>query len=277
MGDQFLRIVRFKTVLTSGAGEAAIPGIVGLKDYTGLRTQFKISKTSESAPNKGTIKIFNLNQASRTELERDDLKVILEAGYPGGVEELFKGDVAKVSSVKVAPDWITTLECGDGEKSLRVKHIDKSWGAGTPFSAIIGQALLGLGLTQGPNVPVGADIAIGGFSFSGPIKRLMDLMAKRFGFEWNVQNETVQISMDGVPTLDVPVIINPRTGVIGNIIKREKGIEFKTLLNPKIKPGITISVLESIISAGNYKCRKVDFDGDSHAGPFFATVEAEPI
>jgi len=277
MADKFLRVARFKTISSAGAGEAAIPGVFGQKDYTGLRTQFKIAKTSESGANQAKITIFNLNEDSRTSLEEKDLKVVLECGYSGNVGELFRGDILKVASIKKGEDWLTHIEAGDGQKALQAKHIDKSWGPGTPFIAIIQQAILGLGLTQGPAVPVGADIALGGFSFSGPIKKLLDVLAKRFGFEWSVQNEVVQISYDGAPTLDIPVVINPRTGVIGNIIKREKGIEFKTLLDTEIKPGKTISVLESIVAAGAYKCRKAIFDGDSHEGPWYVAVECEPI
>src|SRR5687768_15447735 len=93
------------------------------RDFSNLRVQFKVEKTSESASNKGIIKIYNLSKDSRTFIESDELQVRLSAGYAGLVEQIFVGEIGpnaqgKTMSVRQPPDWITTIECGDGEVAL---------------------------------------------------------------------------------------------------------------------------------------------------------------
>jgi len=265
MSKQFIRIANLTAFTKQGIG----------KDFTGLRIQFTIDKTSESSANKSVIKVFNLNGDSRRFLEGKDMSVSLKAGYPQAIEQIFLGDIAKAISIRQSPDWLTRIECGDGEKKLTTSHIEKSWSAGTPFQAIIQQAIAGLGLSLGPQTIAVTDSALGGFSFSGKAKDLIDKLAKRFGFGWSVQDGAVQIVPDGETTLETAVVISPTTGLISNIIKTDKGIEFTNLLNSKLRPGRLISVIGTNENNGFFKCRKVVMQGDTHDGPWFSKVEAE--
>jgi hypothetical protein len=270
MTQQFLRVAQLKAFAPIFTGQ-------GLgRDYTGLRVKFKIEKNIRSEANKATIKVFNMNEYSRTFLESEGTQIELSAGYPGEIKQIFIGDITKATSMKKSPDWITTLECGDGETKLRESHLEKSWGPGTPFLAIFQQGIRALGLDIGPQVfPITA-ITSNGFSFSGKAKDMLDVLAKRFGLEWSVQNGAVQVTQDGQPTPETAVMISPVSGLIGNVVKQEKFIEFKNLLNPEIQPGRLISIVRAAQIEGFFKCRRVVFDGDTHDGPWFSHVEAEP-
>lgn len=263
---QYLRVAELRAYDKLGIG----------RDYTGLRVQFKIEKTNESRSNKAVIKVFNLNPDSRTFLEGDDMRLELKAGYPGALEIVAAGDITKAVSIRKHPDWITEIELKDGGKALKENHVDFSFKAGTPYQAILTAALEGLGVTQGPSSFALSEIAIGGFSFSGTAKELLDKLARRFGLEWSVQNEAVQIGTEGTPLPALAPLVTSQTGLIGNVIKREKGIEFKTLLNGEIIPKHPVTVNSQDI-AGEFEVRKVTIDGDTHGGPWYSMVEAEAI
>ena len=55
---------------------------------------------------------------------------------------------------------------------------------------------------------------------------------------------------------------------------REEGIEFKSLLNPKIRPGRLVSIASSKV-IGLYKVRKAKYKGDTHGGTYEVTAEAK--
>ena len=101
-------------------------------------------------------------------------------------------------------------------------------------------------------------------------------MAKRFNFDWSVQDGAVQATQDGAPVPGLAILVSSSTGLIGNVVKRAEGIEFTTLLNGEIKPGRLLSI-DSFDVKGFFKTRKVTFQGDTHDGPWFANVEAAPL
>lgn len=272
--QQFLRLAKVSAFTKQGKG----------KDFTGLRCKFNIDKTSESTPNAAKIDIFNLSLDSRTFLEGKEMRLVVEAGYSSGTEIIASGDITKASSKLNHPDWITSIELGDGQVAMQEKHVDLSWSPGTPFQAIFSQAISALGVTAGPSLFGLSHIATGGFSFSGTAKGLLDKLSKRFGLEWSVQDGAVQVSEKGKPVPGSAVLISSTTGLLGNVVKtvtngidkKIDGIEFSALLNGQIKPGRLISVNSGTIT-GFYKVRKVTFDGDTHDGPWFSIVEAEPL
>lgn len=280
--EQYLRVVKLAATSKQGQG----------KDYSGLRCKFTIEKTSESTANTSKIEIYNLNSDSRTFLEGKEMRVVLEAGYPGATEILTVGNITRAISVHNHPDWITTIESGDGQRELKDSHLDVSFAPGTTFQAIFLQGVKALGVTLGPTVFAIPQIATGGFSFSGTAKELMDKLAKRFSLEWSVQDGAVQVSTDGVPLPGIAISVSSTTGLIGNVVKTQvstaeknadsadngnfDGIQFQMLINGEVKPGRLIQVISQQAN-GFYKVRKVVFEGDTHDGPWFANVEAEPI
>jgi hypothetical protein len=204
------------------------------------------------------------------------MRIRLEAGYPESLEIVAAGDITKAVSRHESPDWITSVESGDGQTALREEHLDLSWAPGTPFQAVIAQAVKALGVTAGPSLFAVTDVAAGGFSFSGTAKNLMDVLAKRFDLNWSIQDGAVQVHDKGKPVPGIAVVISGENGLVGNVIKTDKGIEFKTLLNGEIKPGKFLSIVTSTLK-GFYVARRVVLDGDTHDGPWFSMVEAEPI
>jgi len=264
--EQYLRQALIQVFAANGEG----------LDFTGLRTKFTIEKTSESTPNKSKIEIYNLKQDSRTFLESEDMKVLLEVGYPSNLEVVASGNITKAFSRQEVPNWISTIESQDSLKELTENHVEESWAPGTPFQTMFAKGLEKLGLSQGPQLQAIAGAASEGFSFSGTAKDLLDMFSMKFGLEWSAQEGAVQVLPAGAAIPGVATVVSSTSGLINNVVKTSKGIEFTNLINGGISPGKIIKV-ESIGVSGFYKVRKTTLSGDTHGDSWFVQAEAEVV
>lgn len=118
-----------------------------------LRIKFNIEKSLVGYPNKATIEIYNLSEASRSKIEEDDLELSLFAGY----EEhplIFKGEIINVIHLKDKTEWITTIYAGDATKTLNSATINKTLTAGTTVTQIYNELTKSMsnvtkGITEG--------------------------------------------------------------------------------------------------------------------------------
>jgi hypothetical protein len=74
---------------------APVDGSEGI-DVTGLRTVFRVEKTSTSEPNTATVEVYNLSPFSRNRIESKDQVVTLRAGYVDQAEQVILGVVRRV-------------------------------------------------------------------------------------------------------------------------------------------------------------------------------------
>ena len=120
-----------------------------------LKIEFKIEKSLVGYPNLGNIKIYNLSENSRNQIEEKDLKVQLYAGYEDTETALlFDGDIVNVVHLKQGTDWISEIFAADGIKALNAATINKSFSAGATIDQIYGELTgkldgISKGITQG--------------------------------------------------------------------------------------------------------------------------------
>lgn len=247
----------------------------------GLRVKFEIEKTSESTANTAKIQVFNMNPTNRGRLEEKNLTVILRAGYAGldetPVEEIiFKGSISKTQTVKQGPDYISTIECGDGEKALLGRHLDKSFESGTTLQTVVNELKTAMGITVASIKDLTSEQFVNGGALSGKIKDLLDTVTKRMGLTWNIQDEELHIQAPTTVDETEAILVSAQTGLISEPIKREDGIEILSFLNPKLRPNRTIKIESNKLDSAQsfFRIRKTDFIGDTKEGDWFAKVEA---
>lgn len=249
-----------------------------------LRVEFSIEKTSESTPNTSKISVYNMNEANRDFLETENLKIIFSVGYEGIgdvaplVQQVFSGDVVRVTTEKKGPDFFTTLECGDSEVAIEKTHFDKSYAAGFPIwsasgASVIKDVIESLGVTINNENLQGLEETkfINGTTFSGPVKKILDDFVSTQGLEWSVQDGELHIRPPAQGKTRV-VSLSKDTGLVGIPIRRENGIEFVSLMNPLIKPTETIKIestqggLKAI--DGFFVVKRVEYKGDTREGEY---------
>jgi hypothetical protein len=255
-------------------------------EFRNLRIVFDIEKTRTSEANKGNIQIYNLNQDHWTIFEtHKDLFVVLYVSYndPKNYEILFTGNVNKCSTAKDGVNIVTSIESGDGQKALQNARLEKTFKAGQ----IIKDAAKDVVDTfkDVANVAIKAvdDVITGNsglsFSFSGQSKDLMDNLAKKFNFDWSIQNNQVVMKAKSTPIDNYAVDINFRTGLIGCPVRTEKGINLTALINPKVFPMKKIYVYSEGLSTVDdfFRVEKVTYKGDTHGNDWTMDIEANLV
>lgn len=127
--------------------------LIGSLDITDLRIQFEVEKSLVGYPNKANIKIYNLKETSRNQIETDGLRVELYAGYTNP-PLLFSGNIINVIHQKVSTDWVSELFCGDAINSINNATINKTLSAGATTEQIFDELIGNMqgvtkGITQG--------------------------------------------------------------------------------------------------------------------------------
>ena len=252
------------------------------------RIQFNVDLNRGSEPNKATIKLYNINQETRSFLENDNILVDLFVGYDGNISRIFRGDIIE-NGIKVErsdADVIVSIECGDAEKIIHRRTIEITLGPGAKNTQVFNQAITKLNLKRGNIVDIPEKTFFKGFQFSGTVKSLLDQMTKQVGLEWSVQNGILNILDRNKLVTQDAVLVTKDTGLIGFPSKTKKRIEFRALINNKIIPGSAVKLIsqqtegivnpasQSKINAGVVlKVEKATFDGDTDEGAWEVKVE----
>lgn len=278
MGELFERKVILDIYPATGAA----------KRIDGLRINFEVAKTSKSTPNRSTIKVFNLNENSRSLFAGKETRVALQIGYLGlnpngilntgflsskNVELVFIGNITNFEHKKEKTDIITDMELGDGSNRFRNAKIEKGYPENTSLSLAIDDVIEALGLKRGPIMGIPNRKYKNGLVVSGLAKDQLDKLCAANDLEWSIQDETVQIFPRYTTTNENVILLNSKTGLIGSPRKTKDGIAFDSLIQPILRPGRKVKI-ESKFLSGTYKLRTVSHYGDSHSGTFLSKCEA---
>ena len=264
--DLFIRTVALTVIPTKGQGLT----------IEGLRITFDVDSSTESTPNPAKISVYNLKKSTRSLLEAKGTRIILEAGYVNQRGIIWQGDVTKVRNKKDGPAMVTEIDGADGDNAYRNSRIERSFPPGTSTRAVI-QALadeMGFPVASFDNVPNTSYAR--GITLSGLVRKQMDDICAKNDLDWWIQDETIQIVLISKPTKDGTILISPKTGLIGSPYKTDKGIEFKCMILPKLKPGRAVKI-ESKDYNGFYKLLKVKPKGDSTQSDYYSTCEASAL
>ena len=205
--------------------------------------------------------------------------MILEVGYePPGLEPFLEiltvGDIkrGKVKNERQGTEWASTLELGDGEIALQEKFFNKSFEPGVSLSKVVGEVAESFGKPVNTIIGLKDKVFNSGLNLSGGSKQILDTLTVDAGLEWSIQDDEVQILPPTGNTNDEVIVFSPQTGLLSSPIKREQGVEFTALINPRVRPGRRIRI-ESRDITGNFRVRKAFFNGDTLEGDWTMRVE----
>ena len=272
---------RAATVEIQSLGESVkIPGgrisDIG-RQSDGLKFQFNVVRPGPSQPSSLTLSLFNLSLATRGFIQEGNI-VIVEAGYRGAVELLYRGKIKNFEHIKVGTDRVTKIQAKDGDEANTTK-VTLSFTPKTTTKQVIDALVKQLGDAGVAAKEIAADIKEeifeNGFSVSGVISKALDKLSKLLGFDWSIENNGLQITNKGVAlTTLTAVVLSPRTGMIGSPALTDKGgIKVTSLLQPSIIPKRAIEVQSESIS-GRFVVDKVVHNGDTVSGPWTTQIDA---
>jgi len=251
---------------------------------SGLRVSFDIKTDKSEMGNDCKVKIYNMNKEHRDILKNeDDMVITLEAGYEK-ISELYFGDIQySIPTERVGPDLVTTIEAKTGQKAIRESSFTRTYNAGFGYDKIFDDIKKELVKNGSVNVSFDGKNIVGleglsvknVFVLSGTIESVMNKFFAGPGLEWSVQNKELQV-LGPTQTIHEAVQLSPKTGLLGTPKPREKGIEFKALIQSTdlLQPGKPVEIVSETMP-GIFKIQKASFKGDTHGPDWFVKVEAE--
>lgn len=256
---------------------------INAADLSDLRVAFSIKKTLTKEPNTAEIRVWNLSAESRKAIADRHLPVILSAGYAESVGVVFRGDLRFVSHERVGPDWVTKLNCGDGEKSITGDRISRSFGPGTPASQVllsVKAALNGVSAGNFDQAVAGiTGVFENGVALAGDAFAQAEKIARGRGFTLSVQDGALSLIPENGAEAGTATLLTPETGLVGSpeIASPEKvgapvKVKVKSLLQASLRPGRAVD-LRSAAIAGLFRVDAVNHQGDTHGSDWFSDVE----
>ena len=254
---------------------------VGSKEYEGLKIDVSGSKYDNSIANDATVKITNLDRATRDFILTESTpfrqgmvnqKVIVSAGRKStGYAVVFVGDVFR-STISQPPDIGLTIKCMTGFSSQGVM-VSNPQGEETQVSAIVTKAASNLGLKL---VNESTDKKIANYSYNGSAFNEVGELNKLGDYNVYIDDDKLVIKDKGKPLSGATPFLSQTTGMIGIPEITEFGVRVKCLFDNNIKVGCAITV-QSILNPavnGTYTVYRLTFDLSNRDTPFYYTVEA---
>lgn len=251
---------------------------------TDLRITFNVELTSTEDPNKCKVTVTNLSADTRAQLSKlPSAHVVLEAGYTDTLARLFSGDVRRPTGIqheKSGPDWVTTIECGDGEEAYRAARFTGSFAPGTPVADVARAIAKSFNIPTGNlddamaagNFRQGIQTFSGGYSARGRASTQFRELMDSLGLESSIQDGKLQVLKPTETLKGKAVLLSKDTGMVGSPSydsgegkKKVTTLKVKSLLQPAIRPGVQLRV-ESEQVKGAFKVQTVVHAGDTHGG-----------
>lgn len=264
---------------------------LGSIKVTGLQVQFKASKSLGKEPNALDLNVTNLSKATREQLKGRGVPVIVTAGYPGNEAVIFSGDSRTIDHVQNGAEFMTHVQCGDGERAYQFARFSAGFGPGTAVVDVIRACAKSLSLNVGN---LEEALAAGGFrgnltqfgrgfTAKGKSVEIFDSLMKSVGFTWSIQSGALVILKAGRAVQGQAIRISASTGMVGSpdsAAPDKKGgkpvTKVKSLLQPQLRCGGVVQI-ESESTNGQFVVQKLVHEGDSHGTPWFSSLEATPL
>lgn len=194
-------------------GERGLLGTVFDQEF---KIEAIIKKTSTKTPNSSTVRIYSLKKSTIEKVNKPNSALILQAGHSedSGLVTVFNGDVLNVAT----SGGITEFSLGDGTLAMKDSIISLGFNPGVDALTVLQTISASIGLPLRPIPPMKPRVYASGFSFVGEAYRALDKICEYIGAEWSIQNNEIQILLEG------GVVVEKATILAENIIGKPKSI-----------------------------------------------------
>jgi hypothetical protein len=260
---------------------------VGERLVDALDCAFEVTRTTDYSQNTARVQIYNLAAETRRDLQSrtgSGVRCTVLAGYSDGSppSQICDQELRVISNQRSGPDWITSLESGDGD-IVKQTAVKGSWAEGASVKGVV-QDLVGqlgvrardlvasLGLV--PDKPLDGPLSVSGRGDDSLAQQLDSL-----GLEHSIQDGELQVVRKSEGTAGEAILLSPATGMVESPelqgirgFIRVPVVNVRALLTPEITPGVRIRI-ESTAWSGVCVARRVVHSGTSWGGDWYTDVE----
>jgi len=257
------------------AVEVGAPGALARR-LEGLRVRWTAHKSLTGAADPATVTVWN--PADQT---------LGAIAAPGAVTRILAGyqRASQVASGTVVPgslrversmgDRTATWQVQDGGRDYTGTDLAISWSRTTArevIDAVAGVTSLAVGSIE---LARSVDY-VRGYIAAGSLADVLSDVCDDAGSQWVVQDGALRVWPIGEPRKVRAEVIEPRTGLIGEVQATDTGVGVRCLLRPAMRPGDAIR-LRSTDYDGDYLVRDVTHTGDSgYDAAFYTEAQAVP-
>ncbi len=283
-----------KSLLTISDGNVEVKTIAGFTQIAGteygLRISFRVERKISALADTARIRIWNLNPESRgmlaqrslTRVRRDPIRYVkLEAGYEDNFGVIFNGGIVRAVNNREGPDWITELECSAALAQALLNTLEKSYGSTTLVRTVVEELFAAAGWTTVNFTTEAESILLGKFVNSkvvfGSAYVSVSRLLKAHGLVFNVDVDGISVYKPEHPRSTTFLPLDETSGLVDTPKVTDFGADFKTLLDPRIRPGQKVRIDSETLQASitdsslgrDFTLYSVACVGDTHTDDWF--------
>ena len=252
MSEYWKRHCKLTVQINNGVSEAL--------DLSDFRITFRVAQATVNTPKFAEIYIYNLSENTMNLLagessEEKGQTVILEAGYQGFYDIIFKGQVFQYRRGRDNPtDKFLCIIAQSGEAG-RFSITNAALAAGANAEEerkIIMEDLRKNGVDSRYLNNIDSQDYPRGRVLFGQSTNLLNNLALNTGSVCRIEDDQVTMVDENGKTNEVAVVLTPSTGLVGMPQLTVEGLRFTALLNPAIKFGSQVQIDMSLIQTQNF-------------------------
>lgn len=257
-------------------------------DQVGIEAEINIKKTLRRRQNECTFKLYNVNKETIAQIQQADpnnLRIIIEAGKAGEMQQLFAGYVSREGitlKLDKGTDIILMGKALDRGTAPIATRIARNWSANTAYNTIVRDCINILQIASG-NLS-NFIISCGGrtscrrpINFSGNVTDLLINIFSASSLNWSVQDGELLIrNLEGKRSGN-NIVINDQTGLLGSpAVGRSNRTIVNCLLLPGLLPGAGV-FLDAKFTSGDFEIVEAEYKIDTAGHNYDAKLMLRPV
>jgi hypothetical protein len=252
-------------------------------DFSELRIEFDVRKTSTRTPNEAKIRIHNLSRGTAKKAKQEFKRIQLKAGYRGASDVIFDGTIREARMGKDGTDRHLDILAGDGDQPYIQATVNKSLAAGCSLDDVFRASVTPMMNCGAGSVSLGHIDCFDPVTFPrgrvlyGMSRDIIDQVCRTSHKDWSIQNGKLQV-VNRRGSLPTAFVISKNTGMIGAPEEVNEGVKVKCLLNPKLLVDGQVKIESENISGaaassnGFYRILQLDIVGDTHGNDWYSEM-----
>lgn len=266
-------------------------------DLSNLHIKFAVKKADAQTPNTAEIRVYNVSESTVARIRKEFARVILQAGYESNFGVIFDGNIKQVRFGREnGTDTYIDIAAGDGDDAYNFAVVNTTLAAGAKQSdqiAAAGAQMSGRGIKTGYIADTGGQRLARGKVMYGMARDYMRQSAEASDTSWSIQDGKLQfVSATGVLPGQA-IVLNSKTGLVGQPEQTNDGIKARCLLNPTLKIGGRVQINEKdvaeaklqdttkdaqvnrpadIAADGSYRLLVVEHTGDTRGNDWYSDL-----
>lgn len=210
-------------------------------DLGRLSCKFEVIRDYDAANASAKVTVYNLSTETTAAIQSKYTRIRMDAGYDQRSGMIFDGDVSYCTATRDGADRIVEIYAVSGLKSIDRSFVNATLQPGSDVRSAVSAIADSMGIPIS-EMNLAALPIVGKRVLAGQSVFEMDKLAKDYSFRWMVDNSAIRVQQVPVQAGGPAIVVSRETGMIDTPLLDPIGVEFTTLLDPRLSPGQRVEV-----------------------------------